>query len=204
MWKMLMENSPLSIQHLFQLEGQTYRNMREEWCMMTCHPHMSQRTKLFKSKTPSTSQRHLQWLCLPLCWLSKDPPVGSKADIATPRITIPPIPKRIDLSAVLKAKIIIMENRGKSQFDLLKYGNLMRMELIKKQLARQKTKEKQLDTPSAQRSTAKRFLQCSKIITVLILWFLAMDGPQAAKVSEIGPYAGCTCIACKNNKLPEV
>ena len=190
MWKMLMENSPLSIQHLFQLEGQTYRNMRE-------------RTKLFKSKNPSTSQRHLQWLCLPLCWLSKDPPVGSKADIATPRITIPPIPKQIDLSAVSKAKRK-KENRGKSQFDLLNHGNLMQMELIKKQLARQKTKEKQLDTPSAQRSTAKRFLQCSKIITVLILWFLAMDGPQAAKVSEIGPYAGCTCIACKNNKLPKV
>lgn len=44
---------------------------------------------------------------------SEDPPirVGSKADITTPRITIPPqppppppMPKRIDLSAVLKAK----------------------------------------------------------------------------------------------------
>ena len=138
---------------------------------------------------------------------SKDPRVGSKADIATPRITIPPrppppppTPKRIDLSAVLKAK---KKEQRKISIRLVEPREPDANGVDKETVSETE------DEGEAARRTFCPKIHREKILTMLENHYCAHPlipgyGPQAAKVSEIEPYAGCTCIACKNNKLPEV
>ena len=120
---------------------------------------------------------------------SKDPPVGSKTDIATPRIT--PILKQIELSSVLKAK---KKKRRK---------NTIRLVEPREPDANGVDKETVSETEDEEEAARCTF--CPRIHhemnpTMFENQYCAHPlipgyGPQAAKVSEIGPYAGCTCIA---------
>ena len=192
MWKMLMENSPLLIQHLFQLEGQTYRDMREEWCMMTCHPHMSQRTKLFASRKTHLPVNAIFNDCVFLF-------VGfQKTHPSAPRLTsqhhgLPFLRYRNELSYLQfwgpkkkgeqrKITIRLVEPREPDASGVDK-----------------ETVSETEDEGEAAGHTFCPKIHREKILTMLENHYCAHPlipgyGPQAVKVSEIEPYARCTCI----------